>query len=164
LRAAVLVAVAAVLEAALTPFLSVGPVGPRFVPLGIVVAVAGLREPQALLLGFFGGVLADALSGGFFGVGALGGVIAAAASLRLGPRGKGGVRVTLARAAFVAVAVYDVVGLVALTLVGREVPPLGGYALWGALPDALLNAGLAFFVGGVLLRMVTVNRGDDGWA
>jgi len=164
-RAALLVALAAVLEAALTPFLSLGPVAPRFAMLGIVVAVAGLREPQALLLGFFGGVLTDALSGGMFGVGALSGLVAAVASLRLGPRGrKGGARQTLALATFVTVAAYDLLGLLALGLVGGGGPPLGGYALWGALPDALLNGVLAFLIGGWLLRLVTVHREGVGWA
>jgi rod shape-determining protein MreD len=164
-RAALLVAVAAVLEAALSPFLSVGFVAPRFAFLGIVVAVAGLREPQALLLGFFGGVLTDALSGGFFGIGAMSGIVAAVASLRLGPRGrKGGARQSLALATFATVAAYDVLGLLALGLVGSEGPPFGRYLLWGVLPDALLNGVLTFLVGGLLLRLVTVNREGNGWA
>jgi len=81
-RAASLVAIAALLEVTMSPLLTFGWVGPRFLVIGIVVAVTGLRELQALLLGFFGGVLTDALSGGFFGAGALGGVVAAAISLR----------------------------------------------------------------------------------
>jgi rod shape-determining protein MreD len=82
-RATLLVAVAALLEVTLAPLLTFGWVAPRFLILGVIVAVADLREMQALLLGFFGGILTDALSGGLFGVGALGGVFAAAISLRI---------------------------------------------------------------------------------
>lgn len=166
LRAALLVALAAVLEATLSPFLAFGPLAPRFVPLSIVVATSGLREPQALLLGFFGGVLTDALSGGLFGVGALSGLAAATASVRLGTSGgrKGGVRAALARATVVAVVVYDLLGRLALELVGREGPPVGGYVLWGVLPNALLNGLLALILGGLLLRFVAKKKEADTWA
>jgi hypothetical protein len=62
-----------------------------------------------------------------------------------------------------AVVAYDVIGRIALTLAGREGPPLVGYVLWGALPDALLNGALAFVIGGFLLRLVAVNREGSGW-
>src|SRR4028119_1237379 len=90
-RATLLVALAALLAVTLAPPLTCGWVGPRFLILGVVVAVAGLRDLQALLLGFFGGVLTDALSSGLFGTGPLGGVFAAAISIRAGDmRRKGG--------------------------------------------------------------------------
>src|SRR5919107_3470015 len=90
-RATLLVALAALLEVTLAPLLTFGWVGPRFLILGVVVAVADLRDLQALLLGFFGGILTDALSSGLFGVGPLGGVFAAAISVRVGDmRRKGG--------------------------------------------------------------------------
>jgi len=98
-RAALLVALAALLEGVLSPLLTFEWVGPKFLVLGVAVAVTGLRDLQALLLGFFGGVLTDALSGGFFGVGALGGIFAAAVSVRAGAaRLKGHARLVLAQA------------------------------------------------------------------
>src|SRR5215210_2842016 len=120
-RAALLVALAAFLESALSPLLTFGWVGPRFLILGVVVAVAGLRDLQALLLGFFGGVLTDALSSGLFGAGALGGVFAAAISVRAGAaRRKGGSRPALAQAVVAAVVVYDLLGLFAPFLASRD--------------------------------------------
>src|SRR5215210_5657924 len=117
-RAALLVALAALLEIALSPLLTFGWVAPRFLVVGVVIAVTGLRDLQALLLGFFGGVLTDALSGGLFGAGALGGVLAAAISLRLGTaRRKVGSSPALAPAVAVAVVVYDFLGLFAPILV-----------------------------------------------
>jgi len=152
-RAAILVALGALLEAALSPFLTLGWVGPKFLVLGVVVAVTNLRELQALLLGFFGGVLTDALSGGLFGVGALGGIVAAAVSVRAGAaRVKGEARLVLAQA--VAVAVYDLLSLFGLLLASREGPPLARYILGGVGPDVLLNAFLAYLVGGWLLKLV----------
>lgn len=156
-RAALVVAVAAILEAALSPFLTFGWVGPKFAVVGIVVAVTGQRGLQALLLGFFGGVLTDALGGGLFGVGALGGLAAATISVRLGaPRRKAAeIRTVLAMAAGLAVAAYDVLGLLALLLAGEGGPPLGAYLVAGVLPDALLNAALAYLAGAWLFRTIT---------
>ena len=161
-RAALLVAVAAVLEAALAPFLTFGWVAPKFAILGIVVAVTNLRDLQALLVGFFGGVLTDALGGGpgYFGAGALSGVLAAAISIRAGAaRLRGEARLVLAGA--VAVAAYDLLGLIAPLLAGADGPPIVRYILGGVVPDVLLNAFLAYLVGGRLLKLVTTK--EERW-
>ena len=161
-RAALLVALAALLEVTLSPLLTFGWVGPRLLILGVVVAVTGLRELQALLLGFFGGILTDALSGGLFGVGALGGVLAAAVSLRIGnARRKSGTRLFVAQAVAVAVVVYDLVGLVAPLLAGRGALPATSYLVGGVIPDVLLNALLAYLVGGWLLQLITTK--EERW-
>ena len=160
-RAALLVGAGALLEAALTPLLTFGWVGPRFVVLAIVVAVVGQRDLQALLLGFFGGVLTDALGGGTFGVGALAGLAAATISMRAtAARRKGSMRPVLTIAAALAVAVYDVLSLVLPALAGGVVPPPGAYLVFGVLPDVLLNAALAFLFGGWLLRSVA-KKGEE---
>ena len=155
-RAALLVAACALLEAVLSPFLTFGWVGPKFVVIGIVVAVVMQRELQALLLGFFGGILTDALGGGIFGVGALGGVAAAMISLRVGAgrRKKAEMRLALTVASALSVVAYDVAGLLALVLSGDGGPPLGGYVVAGVVPDALLNAVLAYLVVGSLLGLM----------
>ena len=159
-RAALLVALAALLEAALSPFLTFGWVGPRFLVLGVVVAVTGMRELQALLLGFFGGVLTDALGGGLFGAGALGGILAAAISVRAETaRLKGEARLVLAQA--VAVAAYDLLSLLATVLAGGEGPPAVRYLLGGVVPDVLLNAFLVYLVGGWLLRLISTK--EEKW-
>ena len=160
-RAALLIAAGALLEAALTPLLTFGWVGPKFVVLAIVVAASGQRDLQALLLGFFGGVLTDALGGGIFGVGALAGLAAATISMRAGAaRRKGSARPVLALAVGLAVAVYDVLGLVAPALAGDEVPPFGAYLVAGVLPDVVLNAALAYLVGAWLLGTI-VKKGEE---
>ncbi len=161
-RAALLVGIAALLEAVLSPFLTFGWVGPKFAIVGIVIAAIGQRNLQALLLGFFGGVLTDALGGGLFGVGALGGLAAATISMRLGTgrRKQGEMRSVLTMASAFAVAAYDVVGLLARTLAGEGGPPAGAYLVAGVLPDALLNAALAYLVGAWLLG--TITRKDEG--
>src|SRR5919202_2784916 len=152
-RAALLVALAALLEVALSPLVTFGWVAPRFLVLGVVVAVTGLRDLQALLLGFFGGVLTDALSSGLFGAGALGGVIAAAISVRAGDmRRKRGTGLYFAQTVAVAVAAYDLVALFATALVGQGSPPILSYLASGMFPDVLLNALLAYLAGGWLLR------------
>ena len=159
-RAALLVAVGALLEAALTPLLEFGWVSPKFVILAIVVA-AGQRDLQALLLGFFGGVLTDALGGGIFGVGALAGLAAATISMRAGVmRRKGGATSVLTVAAALGVAVYDVLGLLAPALAGDAVPPLGAYLVAGVLPDVLLNAALAYLFGALALGAI-VKKGEE---
>ena len=155
-RAAILIAAGALLEAALTPLLAYGWVGPKFVVLAIVVAASGQRDLQALLLGFFGGVLTAALGGGIFGVGALAGLAAATISMRAGAgRRKGSARPVLAVAVGLAVAVYDVLGLLAPALAGDPVPPFGAYLVAGVLPDVVLNAALAYLFGAWLLRSIT---------
>jgi rod shape-determining protein MreD len=147
-RAALFVALAALAEAVLGPYLTFGWVSPKLTLLGIVFAVAPLRDLQAVLLGFFGGILFDALSGGLFGVGALSGLLAGILSARAGTLlPKGAERLLLAQVVAVSVAVYDVTYLVAINLAGLEGPPLGDYAVVGLLPDTLLNALLAYLVG-----------------
>jgi rod shape-determining protein MreD len=153
-RAALLVAFAALLEAVLGPYLTLGWVSPKLTLLGIVFAVAPLRDLQAVLLGFFGGVLFDALSGGLFGVGTLSGLLAGILSARAGTvRPKGAERLLLAQVVAVSVAVYDVTYLVAINFAGLESPPFGDYAVVGLIPDVLLNALLAYVLGGWLLRI-----------
>ena len=159
-RAAVLVGLAAVLEAVLSPLLTFGWVGPRFVIIGIVVATSAQRDLQALLLGFFGGILTDALAAGtgIFGVGALGGLAAATVSMRASGR-KGDMRAILALSTAVAVAAYDFVGLFALSLAGAGGPSFLAYFFGGILPDALLNGVLAYLLGTWLLRITYKDGG-----
>ncbi len=161
-RAAVLVGIAAVLEAALSPLLTFGWVGPRFAIIGIVVATTGQRDLQALLLGFFGGVLTDALAAGtaIFGAGALGGLAAATVSMRASGR-KGDKRATLALCTAMAVATYDLVGLFALSLAGSGGPSLVAYFFGGILPDALLNGLLAYLVGAWFVKIVNKDGGKQ---
>ena len=153
-RAAVVVACAALLEAVLGPYLTLGWVSPQLMVLGVVFAVAPLRDLQAVLLGFFGGVLFDALGGGLFGVGALSGLVAGILSARAGDvRPKGAERLLLAQVVALSVAFYDLTYLTALNLAGLAAPPFGEYAVAGVIPDVALNALLAYFVGGWLLRI-----------
>lgn len=154
-RAALLVALAALLEGVLSPLLTFEWVGPKFLVLGVAVAVTGLRDLQALLLGFFGGVLTDALSGGFFGVGALGGILAAAVSVRIGAaRRKREERLLLVQAVAVAVAAYDLLSLFAPLLAGQGGPLISSYLFGGVIPDVLLNSLLAYLVGGWLRKII----------
>ena len=153
-RAALLVGFAALSEAVLGPYLTFGWVSPKLTLLGIVFAVAPLRDLQAVLLGFFGGILFDALGGGLFGVGALSGLLAGILSARAGTvRPKGAERLLLAQVVAISVAVYDLTYLMALNLAGLDSPPFGDYAGAGLLPDALLNALLAYLIAGWLLRI-----------
>jgi rod shape-determining protein MreD len=153
-RAALLVALAALAEAVLGPYLTIGWVSPKLTLLGIVCATAPLRDLQAVLLGFFGGILFDALSGGLFGVGALSGLLAGILSARAGTvRPKGAERLLLAQVVAISVAAYDLIYLVALNLAGLEGPAFTDYAVVGVLPDALLNALLAYLIAGWLLRI-----------
>lgn len=155
LRAAVVVAAAAVLEAVVGPFLAFGWISPKFVIIAVVFAVSGLRELQAVLLGFFGGTLVDALGGGLFGVGALGGLIAATLSTRVGAaRLKNAQRFLLAQVAGISVFAYDLISLTSLKLTTATGPAVGEYIVGGALPDALLNVVLAYLLGGWLLNVV----------
>ena len=157
IRAAIVVALAALLDAVVVPYLTFGFFSPRLTLIAIVFAVAPLRDLQAVLLGFFGGILLDALGSGLFGVGALGGLIAAMlASRSSAVRRRGSERVLLAQVAGLAVACYDLLGYSARWLAGLGVPQLGEYAVVGVLPDALINALLAFLVGGWLLNLVNI--------
>lgn len=162
LRAAVAVAIAAFVGAVLGPYLDFDWFSPKFTIIAIVFAASGLRDLQGILLGFFGGILSDALGGGvfLFGVGAVGGLVAAALAVRYGMAwSRGAERLLLTQLVAAAVATYDLVQLAALGLAGFEQPPLLNYAFSGILPDALLNALLAYLVGGWLLRTI---RKDGG--
>ena len=153
-RAALFVALAALLDVVLGPYLIFGWISPKLTLLGVVFAVAPLRDLQAVLLGFFGGILFDALSGGLFGVGALSGLLAGILSARAGAvRPKGAERLLLAQVVAISVAAYDLTYLTALNLAGLEGPTFGEYAVAGLLPDVLLNALLAYFVGGWWLKI-----------
>ncbi|MGH3147579.1 MAG: rod shape-determining protein MreD [Rubrobacter sp.] len=154
-RAAIVVALAAFLEAVLGPYLTFGFLSPKLTLIAVVFAASQLRDLQAVLLGFFGGILLDALGSDLFGVGTLGGVLAGTLAARAGSvRHKGTERMMLAQAAGLSVAAYDVMGLTARWLAGLGVPALSEYAVWGLLPDAALNAVLAYLVGGWLLNVV----------
>jgi rod shape-determining protein MreD len=159
-KAAVAVALAALLEAVLGPFAEVGWIYPKLVIIAVVFAVPGLQDLQAVLLGFFGGILIDALEGGFFGVGAFGGLITATLALRVGAaRLKGAERLALAQVVGISVGIYDLISWLAFNLAGEATPSFGSYAVAGVLPDALLNSLLAYLVGGWLMRRVRKAQG-----
>ncbi len=156
-RAAVVVALAAVLGAVVAPYFDFGWFSPKFVIIAIVFTAAGLRDLQGILLGFFGGVLSDTLGSGMFlfGVGAMGGVVSATLAVRYGTRwSKGAERFMLAQLVALSVAAYGLIRLLAADLVGLERPPLLGFLFSGVLPDALLNGLLAYLIGGWLLKAV----------
>jgi rod shape-determining protein MreD len=158
IRAAIVIALAALLDAVVVPYLTFGFFSPRLTLIAVVFAVAPLRDLQAVLLGFFGGILLDALGSELFGVGALGGLLAAMLTSRASAvRGRGSERVLLAQVAGLAVVGYDLLGYSARWLAGLAVPQLGEYAVGGVLPDALINALLAFLIGGWLLDVVNSN-------
>jgi rod shape-determining protein MreD len=157
IRAAIVIALAALLDAVVVPYLTFGFSSPKLTLIAVVFAVALLRDLQAVLLGFFGGILLDALGSELFGVGALGGLLAAMLASRASAvRRRGSERVLLAQVAGLAVAGYDLLGYSARWLAGLGVPQLGEYAVGGVLPDALINALLAFLIGGWLLNVVNI--------
>jgi rod shape-determining protein MreD len=163
IRAAIVVALAALLDAVVVPYLTFGFFSPRLTLIAIVFAVAPLRDLQAVLLGFFGGILLDALGSDLFGVGALGGLLAAMLASRASAARRGGSeKVLLAQVAGLAVAAYDLLGYSARWLAGLGVPQLGEYTVGGVLPDAIINALLAFLIGGWLLNVVNV-KPPHGW-
>jgi rod shape-determining protein MreD len=157
IRAAIVVAIAALLDAVVVPYLTFGFFSPRVTLIAVVFAVAPLRDLQAVLLGFFGGILLDALGSDLFGVGALGGLLTAMLASRASVvRTRGSEKVLLAQVTGLAVAAYDLLGYSARWLAGLGVPQLGEYAVGGVLPDAAINALLAFLIGGWLLNLVNV--------
>ena len=157
IRAAIVGAIAALLDAVVVPYLTFGFFSPRLTLIAIVFAVAPLRDHQAVLLGFFGGILLDALGSDLFGVGALGGLLTAMLASRASAvRRRGSEKLLLAQVAGLAVAAYDLLGYSARWLAGLGVPQLGEYAVGGVLPDAFINALLAYLVGGWLLKVVDV--------
>jgi rod shape-determining protein MreD len=158
IRAAIVIALAALLDAVVVPYLTFGFFSPRLTLIAVVFAVAPLRDLQAVLLGFFGGILLDALGSDLFGVGALGGLLAAMLASRASAvRRRGSERILLAQVIGLAVAGYDLLGYSARWLAGLGVPQLGEYAVGGVLPDAVINALLAFLIGGWLLNVVNIN-------
>lgn len=153
-RAAVVVALAALMEVELGPYLELGWLAPRFLIFGVVFAVPALKDLQAVLLGFFAGILFDSLSGGLFGVGSLGGLVAATLTVRANAMSrKGAQRLVMAQVVAASVAVYDLINLMATGLAGLGTPPFGEYLIGGVLPDALLNGLLAYLIGGWLLKI-----------
>lgn len=157
IRAAIVVAIAALLDAVVVPYLTFGFFSPRLTLIAVVFAVAPLRDLQAVLLGFFGGILLDALGSDLFGVGALGGLLTAMLASRASAvRSRGSEKVLLAQVAGLAVATYDLLGYCARWLAGLGVPHLGEYAVGGVLPDAFINALLAYLIGGWLLDVVNI--------
>ena len=157
-----MVAIAALVGAVVGPYLDFEWFSPKFVIIAVVFAASGLRDLQGILLGFFGGVLSDTLGGGvsLFGVGAVGGLIAAGLAVRYGMAwSRGAERLLLTQLVAVAVVAYDLVQLLALGLAGLEQPPVLNYVFSGILPDALLNALLAYLVGGWLLY--TIRKDGD---
>jgi rod shape-determining protein MreD len=154
IRAAIVVAIAALLDAVVVPYLTFGFFSPRLTLIAIVFAVAPLRDLQAVLLGFFGGILLDAFGSDLFGVGALGGLLTAILASRASDvRRRGSERVLFAQVAGIAVAAYDLLGYSARWL---GVPQLGEYVVGGVLPDAVINALLASLIGGWLLNVVNI--------
>ena len=160
-RAALLVALAVVFDAVIGPYLTFGLVAPNLTVISIVVAASGLGELQAITLGFFGGILTDALGVGvgLFGVGVLGGLVAGMLALRAGSYQRKSVsKPLLAVAVFLSVAAYDLIKVVANGLAGFSGPSIGGFIVGGMLPDALLNGVLAYIISAQLFRLVR-NRG-----
>ncbi|TCJ17331.1 rod shape-determining protein MreD [Rubrobacter taiwanensis] len=151
--AALLVAFAAVLEVAVAPYLTLGYAAPRFMIIGIVFAAAGLRDLQGILVGFFGGVLTDALGGGLFGTHALAGLVAAFLAVRSGVGfRKYNTRLTLVFVVMLAVAAFDIIGITALNLSGYGSVPVGRFMVVGVMPDVLLNGLLAYLFCRVMER------------
>ena len=162
LRAAVAVAIAALVGAVVGPYLDFEWFSPKFAIIAVVFAASGLRDLQGIFLGFFGGILSDALGSGFFlfGVGTIGSLIAAMLAVRYGMAwSRGAERLLLTQLVAVAVIAYDSILWVALGLAGLDQPPVLNYAITGVLPDALLNALLAYLAGGLLLRILRKEGG-----
>ncbi|WP_152670645.1 hypothetical protein [Rubrobacter aplysinae] len=154
-RAVALVSVGALSQAVVVPYLDFGLLAPALMVLCVVVAASGLKWSVALPVGFFGGILVDAFGAGLFGVGALSGVIAAAISCWAGAADNGGAnRLRLAGVVASAVIAHDLASVAALGLSGESWPPLADFLLLGALPDAALNALLAYLAGVALSRLV----------
>ncbi|MGI9048277.1 MAG: rod shape-determining protein MreD [Rubrobacteraceae bacterium] len=162
IRAALLVALSAVFDAVIGPYLTFGLVAPNLTIISIVVAASGLGELQAILLGFFGGILTDALGVGvgLFGVGAIGGIVAGLLAVRVGTYQRKSVsRPVLSVAVFLSVAVYDSIKLTANGLAGFSGPSAVGFFFGGMLPDALLNGLLAYIIGVKLFKLVRIKGG-----
>lgn len=158
-RAAVVVALASVLEVVVGPYLTFGWISPKFMIFGVVFAVLGMRQMQALLIGFFAGILFDAFGGGLFGIGSLAGLVAATLAIRADAARRSGTRrFVMAQVAVLSVVVYDLVNLFGTTFAGLEAPPFWEYLFLGVIPDALLNGIFAYLIGGLFLRIGGVRR------
>lgn len=158
-RATALVAFGALLQAVVVPYLTFGLAAPALALMFVVVATAGLKGVVALPLGFFGGILVDALGSGLFGVGAISGVMAAALSHRVVIAAEGAaVKVRLAGVVAAVVVVHDLASVAAHGLSETSWPPILELVATGVLPDAALNAVLAYVLGGALLRLVLVRE------
>ena len=161
-RAALVVAAAAVLDAVVVPYLTFGFFSPRLTLIAVGLRGLPTTRPAGRVARFFRWVLLDALSCDFFGVGALGGLLAAALSARSSAVRLKGERVLLAQVAGLSVAGYDLIGYAARRLAGLGTPQLSEYAVWGVLPDALINALIAFLIGGYLLQIINVKSPHTG--
>lgn len=160
-RAALLVAFGALFDAVAGPYLTFGGVSPSLTIICVVVAASGLNDLQGVLIGFFGGILVDAfgVAPGLFGAGASSGMVAGALAVRAGElQRKGASGALLAQVVALSVVAADLIKLAATGLAGLDVPPLGEFVARGVLPNALLNAALAFVVGGRLSRAIQTRR------
>ena len=84
----------------------------------------------------------------------MGGLLAGILSARAGTvRPKEAERLLLVQGVAISVAAYDLIYLIALNLAGLDGPAFADYAIVGVLPDVLLNAFLAYLIGGWLLRI-----------
>ena len=149
------IAVGAILDAVVAPYLDFGWFSPKFTIIAIIFVAFGLRHIQGILLGFFGGVLLDALGGGLFGAGALGGLIAGMLSVRYGDvMTRGTARFTLSILVGIAVFAYDLVQLVAYDLLSLDCPLFSDVSFLRDAPR-LISKRLTgpFLVGGWLLRI-----------
>lgn len=158
-------AIGALLDAVAGPYLTFGWFSINLTVLCIVVVASQLDELQGMLLGFFGGILTDALGvgPGLFGAGALGGVAAGAIAVRAGMlQRKGTSRLLLAQVVAVAVAVCDLVRFAGVGLAGLDGPPVGEFILGGVLPNAVANGLLALMIGERLVKFVQIR--DVPWA
>lgn len=158
-RSAILVAIAAIADAVVGPYVTFGWISINLTIICVVAAASGLGELQAMLLGFFGGILLDALGAGpgLFGAGALSGVAAGMITARTEILGrKGPSRLLLAQAVVISVAASDLIRLAAVGLSGMEGPPVIGFVVGGVLPDVALNGLLALLIGERLVRLVEI--------
>lgn len=160
-RAALLVAFGALFDAVAGPYLTFGGVSPTLTMICVVVAASSLEELQGIVIGFFGGVLVDALgvAPGLFGAGALAGIIAGWLASRAGElQRKRASGALMAQVVAVVVAANDLIKLAAAGLAGLSGPPVGEFILWGVIPDAVLNALLAYIIGERLLSVIQTRR------
>ena len=124
-RAALLVAFGALFDAVVGPYLTFGGVSPNLTMICVVVSASSVEELQGIVLGFFGGVLVDALgvAPGLFGAGALAGVIAGWIATRAGElQRKRASGALMAQVVALVVAVNDLIKLAATCGLWRDQP------------------------------------------